>query len=111
MNKLKLNIQRFSGGSYDYISDKLDMYCSNNMHDIELDDLIKDLIPLLHELEWWQSGDTREENYRAEVKKFKEKWFGTERVDRLKGYIDENIEKTKNTLYGLITNSYFEDRD
>lgn len=91
-----------SGGSYDYISFKLDEECSERMCDYEMNDLIKDLIPVLHELEWWQSGDSLEEDYREELKKFKNKWFKQNRNDRLKQYIENEIDKTKKELYELL---------
>ena len=64
-----------SGGSYNYICDKLSMECAGSMYDAEMNDLIEDLCKVLHDLEWWQSCDSSEEVYRETVAKFKEKWF------------------------------------
>lgn len=91
-----------SGGSYDYIYCKLENECSGRMYDYEMNDLIDDLIPVLHELEWWQSCDSCEEDYRQEVKKFKEKWFKQDRTERLKGYVDKSINKLRDTLYKML---------
>ena len=91
-----------SGGSYDYIYSKLLSECAGRMYDVEMDDLIKDLAKVLHALEWWQSGDTRENTYREEVSRFKAKWFECDRATRLKDYIDTEIEKIRDELYGLI---------
>lgn len=91
-----------SGGSYDYIYCKLDEECANRMYDAEMNDLIKDLCSVLHALEWWQSGDSSEERYRKCLSEFKKKWFGGDREDRLKGYIDNQINIVKNELYNLI---------
>ena len=102
MEKMKLDIQRFSGGSYSYVYRTLDMECVGRMYDPEMNDLIKDLVPVLHALEWWQSGDTNEEDYREELDEFKKKWFGTSRDNRLKGYIDKSLEEAKDAFYKMI---------
>lgn len=91
-----------SGGSYNYISYTLSDECAGRMHDAEMNDLIRDLCEVLHELEWWQSGDTIDENYRKSLAKFKAKWFGQSRCERLKGYIDEQIGIVTKELYELI---------
>lgn len=65
-----------SGGSHDYVYRDLNFKAKGKMHDADLNDLILDLIPLLKAVEWWQSGDTSAGEYRAEVEKFKRKWFG-----------------------------------
>lgn len=43
-----------------------------------------------------------EEQYRKAVKKFKKKWFGTDRNERLKGYIDEKLAEVKSDMYKMI---------
>lgn len=91
-----------SGGSHNYISFKIDECLVDQMHDAELNDLIKDISKLAYELEWWESGDTVEEDYFNEVKKFKEKWFGSSREDRLKGYIDDKLNNMKEELIRMI---------
>jgi len=91
-----------SGGDYSYIYSKLSMECEGRMYDAEMNDLIKDLCEVLHDLEWWQSGDTSEERYRNTLTKFKAKWFKGDRQERLKGYIDEQIGIVRSQLYSLI---------
>ena len=91
-----------SGGSYNYIYSKLSVECEGEMHDAEMDDLIKDLCEVLHDLEWWQSGDYSEDQYRETVSEFKKKWLTGDRQERLKGYIDEQIETVRHQLYSLI---------
>lgn len=91
-----------SGGSYDYICYKLAEECHGRMYDQEMDDLINDLSDLLHDLEWWQSGDYSEDSYRKALFDFKTKWFKGSRKKRLKGYIDEQVEETRRQLYSLI---------
>lgn len=100
-----------SGGSYDYICYKLEEQCENNMHDAEMNDLIKDLCKVLHDLEWWDSGDISEEAYRKTLLAFKKKWFKDDRAERLKGYIDEQIGVVKSQLYSLIGEPLAESED
>lgn len=91
-----------SGGSYDYICYKLEEQCEDRMYDAEMNDMIKDLFKVLHDLEWWNSGDISEEQYRTTLAKFKAKWFKADRKVRLKGYIDEQIGIVRSQLYDLI---------
>lgn len=91
-----------SGGSYDYVYSKLSEECEGAMYDDEMNDLIKDLVEVLHDLEWWQSGDYEEEDYRQTLNNFKKKWFKQSRDVRLKKYIDTKLEKLQKELYDLI---------
>lgn len=90
-----------SGGSYNYIYSKLSVECEGEMHDAEMDDLIKDLCEVLHDLEWWQSGDYSEDQYRETVSVFKKKWFKGER--KMKDYESLVIESDdKNDWYAIM---------
>ncbi len=91
-----------SGGSHNYISYKVEEYCVGEMYDAELNDLMKDLVPVLHDREWWQSGDISEEGYRKTVVEFKQKWFQKCRTERLQNYVDESINNLRNELYALV---------
>ena len=91
-----------SGGSYDYVYSKLSAECEGAMYDDEMNDLIKDLVEVLHDLEWWQSGDYGEEDYRQTLNNFKKKWFKQSRDVRLKKYIDTKLEKLQKELDDLI---------
>ena len=94
-----------SGGSYNYICYSIDNELSDRMFDAELNDLVKDFVELTHDLEWWQSGDTSESMYRQTVTEFKNKWFGSDesaRMDRLKGYVDEELEKCRTEMYAML---------
>lgn len=91
-----------SGGSYNYIYCRLEEECDGRMYDAEMNDLIRDLCEVLHDLEWWQSCDTSEDSYRKVLSDFKQKWFKGDREQRLKGYIDEQIGIVRSQLYSLI---------
>ena len=91
-----------SGGSYEYIYERVEELCKGQMFDAELNELIGDLCDVLHDVEWWQSGDMSEEEYRDTVKKFKAKWLHGDREVRLKGYIDAQVGQVKRALYALV---------
>jgi len=89
-----------SGGSYDYICYQVGDL-SGRMYDKEMDLLVKDLADLLHDLEWWQSGDVSEERYRKTLEKFKTKWFGN-RNERLADIINESCNSLRADLLQMI---------
>ena len=91
-----------SGGSHDYICYAIERELCGQMGDAELNDLIKDIAELAHDLEWADSGDKSHKDYERIVAKFKHKWFETSRSDRLKGYIDAELDRMKKRLYALI---------
>lgn len=91
-----------SGGSYSYIYSSLREECAGAMYDAEMNDMIEDLCDVLHDLEWWQSCDSSEAEYRETLAKFKKKWFQGDREERLKGYIDKQIGIVRRELYALI---------
>ena len=88
-----------SGGSFDYMYNRIEETYVGEMQDADLDEMMKDLCGVLHDLEWWKSCDYNEEDYRKSAKAFKQKWlrgydWGTEeRIDRAKRHIKELIEK------------------
>lgn len=87
-----------SGGSYNYSYSTVEDEYINRMHDVELNDLISDLVPILKAVEWWQSGDHSEEYYREIVSEFKKKWFKQTRAKRLEKLIAEECDKLKDEL-------------
>ena len=91
-----------SGGSHNYICYKIKDELVGQMKDPELDDLMKDISDLAHDLEWADSCDYSYDDYMRSVRQFKEKWFGNNRIKRLKGYIDEKIEGVQKELYAMI---------
>lgn len=91
-----------SGGSRDYVYYRIKDDLAGKMYDAELDDLMSDIADLAHDVEWYDSGDICEETYRESVAKFKEKWFGSDRTDRLIGYVDTKIDEVKRDLYWMI---------
>lgn len=78
-----------SGGSLNYF------YCDLESHigdfgDKELDDLVRDLVELFHDREWFLSSDIGEGSWIEARDKFKTKWFTPDsRNERVKKYLDE----------------------
>lgn len=91
-----------SGGSHNYICYTIEEELVGRMHDKELDDLMRDIVKLAHDLEWYESGDYGRDDYIKTVKEFKNKWFGNSRNEMLKGYIDEAIDDLREELYNMI---------
>lgn len=86
-----------SGGSYSYVYCKVENECVGRMFDRQLDEMMKDLVKVLHDLEWWQSSDTGEDTYRRAVTEFKKKWFKQRKIDVQK-QIESEFERTKDEL-------------
>ena len=63
-----------SGGAYDYLCYKVSGL-EGDMEDELLDNFVADFADLLHDLEWWKSGDIGEEDYKEAVTRFKNDWF------------------------------------
>lgn len=91
-----------SGGSYDYKYYTVEEYYVGFMHDAELDEMMKDLVKVLHDVEWWQSADIGEEDYRKTVNEFKARWFNANRGERLKPIIERKIDKVRTELLNII---------
>lgn len=92
-----------SGGAFDYSFYRV-AEASNDFEkfDIEISELLSDLADLYHDLEWWQSGDYSEKQFNDALAEFKNKWFNSNREVRLRGYVDEAVEKLRIDLYNLI---------
>lgn len=93
-----------SGGAWDYAYYKVEEI-SEYFPDFEIRDLLKDLAELLHDAEWYESCDYSEEQYLESLKSFKSKWFDGNREMRLRGYIDEALERTRIELYNMVGES------
>ena len=91
-----------SGGSYSYEFYRVEDEYVGAMYDEELNEMMKDLVEVLHDVEWWQSSDIGEDDYRKTVKAFKDKWFNADRGERLKPIIDRRINEVRTELINMI---------
>lgn len=85
-----------SGGSFGYGYTNLEEYFGR-MEDSQLNEMLRDLQEVLHDVEWYVSADICEESYRRTVTKFKKKWFHQSDED-IKAHIEEQFEQKKNEL-------------
>ena len=83
--------------SYRNISISVEYDLVGYMYDTELDRMMKDLVPVLEDLEKWQESDISEERYRETVTKFKSKWFKRRKCD-IEELVNEEFEKKKEEL-------------
>lgn len=90
-----------SGGSMDYLCYRVEEQVSK-MGDRELSELIKDVAELLHDREWYLSGDYCDETWEKCARKFKQKWFKQPREDRLKTFIEQIFDEAKRECMNMI---------
>lgn len=90
-----------SGGSMDYLCYRV-KEVADQMGDRELIELIKDVAELLHDREWYLSGDYGDETWEKCVQKFKQKWFEQPREERLKALIEQTFNEAKRECMSMI---------
>lgn len=71
----------------------------NPLEDIELSELVWDVLCLIYSYDYYYSGDNCEETYRADVERFKKKWFGRTQKNRVKQAIDIELERVQKNMY------------
>lgn len=86
-----------SGGSYNYGYSTVEYTYVGEMKDTELNEMMKDLVEVLHDLEWYVDCDISEEQYRETVTKFKSKWFKRRKCD-IEELVNEVFEEKKAEL-------------
>ena len=68
------------------------------LEDREVSELVYDVMCLLCSYDYYVSGDTSEEQYRADTQFFKDKWFGKTSESRLKKQIEDYTEEFKDSM-------------
>ena len=102
-----------SGGHFGYIDGQLKSEifgCGNSptnvFEDREISELVWDVLDLIHEYDWYVSGDTCKEKYLEAKAAFKKKWFSNRGV-RVRRIVEDALEQYKMELYetfGLTDN-------
>lgn len=87
-----------SGGSYNYNYNTIEWEYVGKMYDSVLNQMMKDLVKVLHDLEWWRSCDIGEEDYRKTANEFKEKWIFHGDNELCRQIIIEEFEKKRDEL-------------
>ena len=90
-----------SGGAWDYASYKVEDL-SYKVEDREISELLKDLGELIHDEEWYESGDYSRSDYLETLDKFKKKWFKSSREERLRKIVIKELDRFKNKLLETI---------
>lgn len=98
-----------SGGHWEYKDGDLKVQIfgwkdkpSNALDDIELSELLWDMLNLLHDYDWYISGDTGREDWDASRKAFKKKWLSDSRADNLKTLIEKKLAEVKDELEEML---------
>lgn len=97
-----------SGGRFNYMDSTLKNeifdYCYDDKHipnvfeDREISELVWDVLTLIHDYDWYASGDSRRETYLDEKAAFKKKWLSNRGV-RVRHTIDTAIQELRDELY------------
>ena len=94
-----------SGGNFNYVDATLrnEIYgwsdaWHNVFEDREISELVWDILNLIHDYDWYVSGDTGKDTYLKAKADFKNKWFNNRDVV-VKRVVDTAIEEVKAELY------------
>ena len=94
-----------SGGRFDYVDSRCKEEIfgwsdkpSNVFEDKEISALIWDVFDLIHDYDWYVSGDTCEDTYLKAKAEFKNKWLKRD-DERVKRIIDNTIDEARKELY------------
>ena len=94
-----------SGGHFEYLDSRLkdeifgyEDKVKNVFEDREISELVFDVLDLIHEFDWYYSGDMGKETYLEAKAKFKKKWLGNKGI-RIKRIIDKALDEVRAELY------------
>ena len=94
-----------SGGRFNYLDNSLKMEIfgwtdkpRNVFEDREISELVWDVLNLIHDYDWYSSGDTCKETYLKAKTEFKKKWFSNRGI-RVRRIVDEALNECKDELY------------
>ena len=94
-----------SGGRFDYLDSQLKHEIfgwvdkpGNVFEDREISELVWDTLDLIHEFDWYASGDTGEDDYLEAKREFKRKWLSNP-DERHKRIVDNAIADIRAELY------------
>ena len=90
------------GERRNYISYQIEDKLCGRMQDDELNELAEDIKCLTYYMDENTKDIADKEGYFKAVADFKKKWFGGERSERLKKYIDKHFRQLHGKLYQLI---------
>lgn len=95
-----------SGGHFEYVDEhaKNEIFGwtdepRNVFEDREISELVWDVFNLIHDFDWYKSGDTCKETYLKSKANFKKKWLGGNRGVRVRRIVDAVLDEAKRELY------------
>lgn len=101
-----------SGGHWNYKDESLKNEIfdysekpTNQFEDIEISQLVWDIFELMHEYDWYVSGDTGKEDYDKVKKEFKARWLArgsATREIRLEAIIDARLSEIRDELKDML---------
>lgn len=71
----------------------------NPIEDLVMSELIFDVFCILHSFDWYKSGDTGEDDYKVDVRRFKDKWLNQIPEQRVREIIDDELRTKRDELY------------
>lgn len=66
------------GGHYNYTYSRIADTYKGELESPLLEEMMDDIVELLHSLEWYKSGDTSQEKYHKYIDTFTKKWIKEE---------------------------------
>ena len=100
-----------SGGYFNYLDNSLkrEMFGwtdkpRNVLEDRELSELTWDLLEVIHEYDWYASGDTGKETYLKAKDEFKKKWLSNRGVN-VRRIVNDAVNELKAELYETFIRS------
>ena len=72
------------------------------LDDLIMSELVFDVFCILHSYDWYRSGDTCEDTYRADVQRFKDKWLKQIPDERVREIIDDELNVVRGRLYNAF---------
>lgn len=94
-----------SGGHFEYLDSRLKNEIfgyedkpKNVFEDREISELVFDVLDLIHDFDWYYSGDTSKETYLKAKAEFKRKWLSNRGIC-IKRTIDTAIDEVRAELY------------
>ena len=95
-----------SGGYFNYLDSQLKSEIfgwtnryNNVFEDKQISALVWDVLDLIHEFDWYKSGDNCRDTYLTAKNDFKKKWLSDNSTERTKMFVDETLADLKKELY------------
>lgn len=94
-----------SGGHFNYVDSRLkdEIFgwsdkVTNALEDREISELVWDVLDLLHDYDWYASGDSSKDRYLKAKTEFKKKWLANRGV-AVRRIVDNAINELRQELY------------